>query len=176
MTFARLKRLAFVAGSIALTPSLAFSAETATASLTGTDGKTVGTAQITEAPRGVVLHIEVSGLTPGWHGMHFHEKGNCSAPAFTSAGSHVHTTKPVTHGLLNAGENDSGDLPNIFAGSDGTAKAEVYSTFVSLKGNDGRPALLDADGSSLVIHASADDYQSQPIGGSGLRVICGVVR
>ncbi|MGY8607045.1 superoxide dismutase family protein [Gluconobacter cerinus] len=77
--------------------------------------------------------------------------------------------------LTPTAENDSGDLPDIYASSDGTAKVEVYSTFVSLKGHDGLPALLDADGSSLVIHASADDYQSQPIGGSGLRVICGVI-
>nr|WP_215750553.1 MULTISPECIES: superoxide dismutase family protein [unclassified Gluconobacter] len=176
MTIMRLTRIALIAGSLSLTPSLAFSAEKATVSLAGSDGKPAGTAQITEAPQGVLLHIEVSGLTPGWHGMHFHEKGDCSDPAFTKAGSHVHKTTPVTHGLLNAKENDSGDLPNIFAGADGKASAEVYSTFVSLTGKDGRPALLDTDGSSLVVHAFSDDYKSQPIGGSGSRVICGVIR
>jgi len=157
-------------------PSVAFSAETATASLIDTNGKPAGTLQVTEAPKGVLLHIEAKGLTPGWHGIHFHEKGDCAAPKFTSAGAHVHTAKSVVHGLLNDNANDFGDLPNIYAAPDGTASAEIYSTFVSLRGTSSRAALLDADGSSVVIHAQADDYKTQPIGGSGARVACGILK
>ena len=36
--------------------------------------------------------------------------------------------------------------------------------------------LLDADGSAIVVHASPDDHKSQPIGGAGARVACGVVK
>ena len=112
----------------------------------------------------------------GWHAIHFHEKGDCGTPDFKSAGAHVHTTAQVVHGLLNPDANDNGDLPNIFAGADGSATAEIYSTLVSLKGAGGRPALLDADGSAIVVHASPDDHKSQPIGGAGARAACGVIK
>src|SRR5690606_31804307 len=74
----------------------------ASGALKGNDGSAKGTVTVTAAPKGVVLRIEASGLTPGWHGAHFHEKGDCSDAKFTSAGSHVHGAVPkVVHGLLN---------------------------------------------------------------------------
>jgi Cu-Zn family superoxide dismutase len=151
-------------------------ATNATAELKGADGKTIGTATLTEAPHGVLLRIEAKGLTPGWHGLHFHEKGDCGTPDFKSAGAHVHTTTAVVHGLLNPDGNDNGDLPNLFVAADGSATTELFSPLVSLNGAGGRPALLDADGSSIVVHASPDDYKTQPIGGAGARVACGVVK
>jgi Cu-Zn family superoxide dismutase len=75
----------------------------------------------------VLLRIEAKGLTPGWHGLHFHEKGDCGTPDFKSAGAHVHTTTAVVHGLLNPDGNDNGDLPNLFAAADGSATAELFS-------------------------------------------------
>jgi Cu-Zn family superoxide dismutase len=148
----------------------------ATAALKGGDGKSLGVATLTEAPHGVLLRLEAKGLTPGWHGLHFHEKGDCGTPDFKSAGAHVHSTSAVVHGLLNPDGNDNGDLPNLFAGADGSATVELFSPLVSLDGAGGRPALLDADGSSIVVHASPDDYKTQPIGGAGARVACGVVK
>ena len=150
--------------------------QSASAQVKAADGKVLGTATLTEAPHGVLLRFELKGLTPGWHGLHFHEKGDCGTPDFKSAGAHVHTTANVVHGLLNPDGNDNGDLPNLFAGADGSATAELFSPMVSLKGAGGRPALLDADGSALVVHASPDDYKTQPIGGAGARVACGVVK
>lgn len=176
MFIPKLKLWALLTASLVTAPSIALAAETATADLVDINGKPAGTVQVTEAPKGVLLHIEAKGLTPGWHGIHFHEKGDCSPPKFTSAGAHVHTAKSVVHGFLNENANDFGDLTNIHAAPDGTASAEIYSTFVSLRGASSRTALLDADGSSVVIHAQADDYKSQPIGGSGARVICGVLK
>jgi Cu-Zn family superoxide dismutase len=82
----------------------------------------------------------------------------------------------VVHGLLNPNANDSGDLPNIFADSAGSATAEIYSTLVSFQGGSTTPSLLDTDGSAVVIHANADDHTSQPIGGAGGRVACAVIR
>jgi superoxide dismutase, Cu-Zn family len=139
-------------------------------------GAVLGKVTVTGAPHGVLLRIEAKGLTPGWHGMHFHEKANCDDPAFKTAGAHVHSKTPVVHGLLNAEANDAGDLPNLFVGPDGAVTVEIYSTMVTLKGGDERPALLDNDGSALIIHANQDDYQSQPIGGSGGRVACAAIQ
>lgn len=146
-----------------------------TSDLKGVNGAMRGTITVTPAPKGVLLKIEARGLAPGWHGAHFHEKGDCSDPKFTSAGSHVHAANPVIHGLLNPRANDAGDLPNIYVGADGTATVELYSTLVMWNGGPA-PALMDADGSAVVIHANADDHNSQPIGGAGDRVACAVIR
>ncbi len=163
-----------LAALVAASPALAQT--TATAPIKGADGKDMGMATLTEAPHGVLVKLELKGLTPGWHAVHFHEKGDCAAPDFKSAGAHVHTAATTVHGLLNPDANDSGDLPNVFAAADGTVTAEAFSALVSLKGAGGRPALLDADGSSIVVHANADDYKTQPIGGAGARAACGVIK
>jgi len=147
-----------------------------TGKLAGPDGADLGTVTVTPAPNGVILRVEARGLTPGWHGMHFHEKASCNDEKFASAGGHVHSLTPVVHGLLNADANDAGDLPNLFANADGSATAEVYSTFVTAREGGKLPALMDADGSSLVIHAMPDDYSTQPIGGAGVRVACAAIQ
>ena len=148
----------------------------AAATLAGAAGAG-GTATLREGPSGVLLHIAVNGLTPGWHAMHFHEKGDCSDPKFQTAGAHINHADPkAPHGLLNPGGPDFGDLPNIYVGADGAGQADAFSALVSLNGAGGRPALLDTDGSSIVVHASPDDYTSQPIGGAGARIACGVVK
>jgi Cu-Zn family superoxide dismutase len=50
---------------------------------------------------------------------------------------------------------------------------EAFSTFISLAGGDEN--LLDANGSTLIIHESADDHVTQPIGGAGARIACGII-
>lgn len=144
--------------------------------LRAADGADVGTVTLADAPKGVLVHVEVSGLTPGWHAVHFHEKADCSDAMFKSAGGHVHMTTPTVHGLLNPQANDLGDLPNIFVGADGVGAAELFSPLVALQGGTARADLLDAGGSALVIHARADDYTTQPIGGAGDRIACAEIR
>jgi Cu-Zn family superoxide dismutase len=151
--------------SAAISPALA-----AGGALIGPANAARGNVTVNAAPKGVIIKVEASGLTPGWHGIHLHEKADCSPDTFTNAGAHVHTSMPAPHGLLNPAANDQGDLPNIYAGADGMAHAEIYSTLVML------PALMDADGSSVVIHANADDHTTQPIGGAGGRVACAVIK
>lgn len=170
MKILALALVAAAAGSAALAAP-----DVAELQLKNNAGEAVGLVKVTEAPKGVILRVETKGLTPGWHGMHFHEKGDCSKSDFTSAGAHVHTEASIVHGLLNPEANDSGDLPNLHVAADGTGSAEVFSPFVSLRGAGGRPALLDADGSAVIIHASPDDYTTQPIGGAGARVACGAI-
>jgi superoxide dismutase, Cu-Zn family len=126
-----------------------------TSDLKGPDGSARGNITVTAAPKGVVLKVEARGLTPGWHGIHFHEKGDCSNPKFTSAGSHVHNAKPVVHGLLNPSANDSGDLPNIFAGADGTATAEIYSALVVFRGGSAMPMPTITTASQSAARATA---------------------
>jgi Cu-Zn family superoxide dismutase len=147
-----------------------------TTTLKGVGGVPSGTVTLMNGPHGVLVRIEAFGLTPGWHAVHFHEKADCSDAAFKTAGAHVHEVTPAVHGLLNHDANDKGDLPNIYAGADGKAIAEVYSDLVMLRGGENKPALLDSDGSALVIHAKADDYMSQPIGGAGDRVACAAIK
>jgi len=164
----RLLSLAAATGllcSAAISPALA-----AGGALVGPANAARGNVTVTAAPKGVIIKVEATGLTPGWHGIHLHEKGDCSPDTFTNAGAHVHTATPAPHGLLNPAANDQGDLPNIYAAADGSAHAEIYSTLVML------PALMDADGSSVVIHASSDDHTTQPIGGAGARVACAVIK
>ena len=152
-------------------------AETVSVALKTADGADAGSITVSEAPTGVLLHVEAKGLTPGWHAMHFHEKGDCADPKLANAGAHINMAKSKKpHGLLAPGGPDFGDLPNLHVAADGTGQAEVFSTLVSLKGLGGRPALLDNDGSALIIHASPDDYTSQPIGGAGARAACAVLR
>lgn len=145
--------------------------------LIGADGKPTGLVTITEAPKGVLVRIEASGIAPGWHAAHFHEKGECSAgQKFVDAGGHIHSGKSAVHGLLNRDANDAGDLPNVYAAADGTVSAQLYSTLVALRPGADRPALLGEHGSALMIHAGQDDYTSQPIGGAGARIACAAIR
>ncbi|MGN6424570.1 MAG: superoxide dismutase family protein [Asticcacaulis sp.] len=136
------------------------------------DGQDLGTVTVTPGPDGVILRVKAHGLAPGWHGMHFHEKGACTDDKFASAGGHVHAMTPVTHGFLDPGHNDAGDLPNLYVAADGTANVELFSNLVTATKTGDKPYLMDDDGSAVVIHAMPDDYKTQPIGGAGVRVGC----
>ena len=168
--------VAFSTMALAQTPAVSPPPPSKVAPLTGSGGGTIGRVTLTDAPQGVLLRVEASGLTPGWHAVHFHEKADCSDAAFKSAGGHVHMASPSSHGLLNPAANDLGDLPNVYAGADGSAHAEIFSSLVALRPGTPRANLLDADGSAVVLHAAPDDYVSQPIGGAGARVACASIK
>lgn len=138
-------------------------------------GNPAGTVRLKQGQSGLLMVVEAQGLTPGWHGIHLHATGQCEAP-FTSSGAHINHADPkVPHGLLNPAGPDDGDLPNIFADANGVAKAELYTDRARLAdGFPGQP-LLDADGSAIIIHANPDDHATQPIGGAGDRVACGLI-
>ncbi|MDP3405641.1 MAG: superoxide dismutase family protein [Brevundimonas sp.] len=145
------------------------------ATLIDGSGTRIGRAILRQGPTGLLIRIEATGLTPGWHGVHIHSVGECAAP-FTSAGPHVNHGDPAApHGLLNAEGPDDGDLPNIYAGADGSINAELFTTRARIAREGPGQWLWDADGSAIVIHANADDHTSQPIGGAGGRIACGVM-
>ena len=165
--------------SIALTVILALAAaptasaaDMATAEIVGTDGTVIGKATFEQTPTGVLMSVDVTGLPPGGHGIHLHAVGSCT-PDFKAATGHINPEK-AKHGLRNPDGPDNGDLPNLYAAADGSARAEFFTTRVTVAGG-GMPALLDGDGSAVIIHENPDDHMAQPIGGSGGRIGCGVI-
>lgn len=145
--------------------------ETGSATLLGAEGKEVGKVTLRDGNSGVLLRIEATGLTPGWHGLHLHEKGDCTdaADGFKASGAHQGHGHGALHGLLNPAGPEDGDLPNLYAAADGAAHAEIFIAGVKIVD------LVDGDGTAILIHEGEDDHQSQPIGGAGARVACGAI-
>ena len=169
----KVQYLLCMAGVFAATAAVAQGPVTRSFALVGPSKTAAGKVTLTEVPRGHLLRIEARGLKPGWHGVHFHWTAECGDEGFKASGGHIHdggrgAASPV-HGLLNPRGNEIGDLPNIYAGKNGEAKAEIY-----IAGR--RLDLRDRDGSALIIHAAADDHLSQPIGGAGNRIACAAIR
>lgn len=144
---------------------------TAHAVLENTDGKEIGRAELREMPRGVLVHLTLTGAPTGTHAFHIHETGKCEPP-FQSAGGHFNPTH-AQHGYLDPKGAHAGDLPNLHVPSNGSLEIEVMARDVTL--GQGQNSLLDADGSALVLHAGTDDYRSNPAGDAGSRVACGVI-
>jgi superoxide dismutase, Cu-Zn family len=156
-----------------LLPCSAFTQEQrAYAELKGRDGKSIGMATFREVSGGVVIDVDVKGLTPGLHAVHVHAIGKCEGPAFTSAGGHFNPAQKK-HGLRSAEGPHAGDMPNMYIAKDGTGRFEVLVDNITLKTGD--RSVFDADGSALVIHAGADDDMTDPTGNSGDRAACGVI-
>ena len=141
----------------------------AVAVLQPTQGNNVrGTIRFREVADGVQVEGEISGLTPGKHGFHIHELGDCTAPDASSAGDHFNpTNKP--HGAADSRDRHVGDMGNIEADSSGVAKLNYLDHILSLVG----PKSII--GRAVVVHADPDDLHSQPSGNSGTRVACGVI-
>ena len=131
----------------------------------------IGDINLIEGPNGLLLRVTITpgSLEPGWHGLHLHQVGDCSdVGTFTNSGGHVGKIEGG-HGLLNPAGPEGGDIPNIWVAEDGSAGYEAFTTLTTAA------ELLDDDGSAMIIHANEDDHLSQPIGGAGPRVACGVI-
>jgi len=142
----------------------------ATAQLSATQGNTAaGTVSFTQHGDKVVVDADISGLAPGEHGFHIHEKGDCSAPDGTSAGGHFNPNGQA-HGNPAEPHHHFGDMPMLTADASGHAKLHVELTSITLQEGAG-----NIIGKSVIVHQKADDYQTQPTGNSGARVACGVI-
>jgi superoxide dismutase, Cu-Zn family len=133
--------------------------------------KVTGKAVFTELPSGgTKIEVWIENATPGTHGIHLHEKGDCSAPDASSAGAHFNPS-----GNPHAGPADpkhhNGDWGNITIGADGKGHLEMTSTMLTVK-----PGPNSVVGKSVVFHEKADDLKSQPSGDAGGRLGCGVVK
>ena len=167
----RILAAALVAAAVVAAP-VAVLADMAAAEMKDSSGAMIGKATFEQTPHGVLMYVEVGGLPPGPHGIHLHAAGTCT-PDFKAATGHINPDG-VPHGLRNPGGPDHGDLPNLYATADGTARAEFFTVLVTVAGGE-MPALLDEDGSAVIIHEKSDDHLSQPIGGAGGRIACGVI-
>lgn len=129
----------------------------------------------TASQQGDAIRVRVAAvnMSPGAYGAHIHMTGRCDPPGFDSAGGHWNPTRQQ-HGKENPQGMHKGDLPNLMVGADGRGTMEINIPDASLAGTDYR--LADEDGAALVIHASADDYRTDPSGNSGTRIACGVFR
>ena len=148
----------------------------ATAQLVDSNGNPVGTAEFVEGPNGLTVTVNLQlgqqAVTPGEHGIHIHRVGSLT-PDFEAAGEHFNPTN-AQHGFNNSQGPHGGDLENIIVNENGSTSYQTIAPLVTLSG--GENALLDSDGSALVIHQNADDYQTDPSGESGDRVAAGVIR
>src|SRR6201982_3353801 len=129
-----------------------------------------GTVTFTSVADGVQVHAEITGLTPGKHGFHVHEFGDCSAADASSAGAHFNPTNQP-HAGPDAAARHEGDMGNVEADASGNAKLDYVDHQISFT-NDAKSAI----GRSVVVHAKPDDLKTQPSGDSGARIACGVVR
>jgi superoxide dismutase, Cu-Zn family len=136
-------------------------------------GVSHGTLRLERNGGAVRIAGALTGLSPGSHGIHFHEVGRCDGPNFASAGAHLNPAGAL-HGLENPLGPHTGDLPNLTASPNGQAAVDVVSARVTLDSGSAAD-LFAGDGTALVIHARPDDQRSDPSGNSGDRIACGVV-
>lgn len=160
--------LLLVAGCAAPLPTETTRATAILAPTTGS--KVTGRVNFTQTASHVVVSGEVRGLKPnGEHGFHVHERGDCSSGDASSAGGHFNpTTQP--HGRQGAGPHHTGDMPPIKANAAGVAifRFEVRTIRIGSE-------ITNVLGRGLVIHRDPDNFRTQPSGGSGPPVACGVI-
>jgi superoxide dismutase, Cu-Zn family len=146
-------------------------ARTAVAELQSAEGHEVsGTVTFTETGDGKVeVAVQVDGLTPGEHGFHIHETGDCSAADFTSAGGHF-DPRGHKHGAPGAEEHHAGDFGNLLADDQGKATMKTTVDYINL--TEGEAPVV---GKAVIVHDKKDDLTTQPTGDAGGRVACGII-
>jgi Cu-Zn family superoxide dismutase len=143
----------------------------AEAKLESRSGSTAsGTVTFTQHGAKVAMKVEMSGLTPGIHAIHLHDKGDCSAPDASSAGGHWNPTSE-NHGKWAHAPFHHGDIGNLVADAKGKAEMRMESELWTL--GDGKPS--DVIGHAVIVHDKEDDFTTQPTGNAGGRVACGVI-
>lgn len=135
-------------------------------------GNSIGTAELSAAPNGVNINLNVKNLTAGEHAIHVHQNAKCEGPAFTTAGPHFNP-EMKQHGLQNPLGPHAGDMPNFIADAKGMSKSKVLAPGVTL--GDDSHSVFSNGGTALVIHAKPDDMKTDPAGNAGDRIACGVI-
>jgi Cu-Zn family superoxide dismutase len=143
----------------------------ATAELEARSGSTLkGHATFTEVEGGVLVEIEVHGVSPGYHAVHVHEKGDCTAPDASSAGAHFNP-EGKDHGSPHAEVHHAGDLGSMFVDEKGDGHHVLLMPELTV-----RPGPNSVVGRALIVHEKIDDFVTQPTGNAGGRIGCGVIR
>ena len=170
---ATIENAALFGVTVMLIGTLAFAQAAQSVDMRNAHGEAVGTAMITARTEGgVEIALDLKGLPPGEHALHFHETARCEAPDFTSAGGHFNPTNKK-HGAQNPEGPHAGDMNNVTVATDGTAKTTTGSASVSL--GHGANSLLANGGTALIVHAAPDDKKTDPAGNAGARIACGVI-
>jgi superoxide dismutase, Cu-Zn family len=145
-----------------------------TVELKDAQGNSVGTATIVSKGSGVEVKLDLKDLPPGEHAVHFHQNAKCDPPDFKSAGGHFNPTGKQ-HGFDNPNGHHAGDMPNFTVKANGTSKTTVKDDDVVLGGGSEANSLFSNGGTSIMIHAKADDMKTDPAGNSGDRIACGAI-
>jgi superoxide dismutase, Cu-Zn family len=174
MSGMKTKTLFLVALPIAVFALSLASAAKTMVNLKDAQGKSVGTAVISDGkPRGgAALELNLHDLPAGEHALHFHQNAKCDAPDFKSAGPHFNPDGKK-HGLENPEGHHAGDMKNFTVDANGKAKFKTADPDVNL--GDDNHSLFSNGGTALVIHAKADDMKTDPAGNAGERIACGVI-
>jgi superoxide dismutase, Cu-Zn family len=157
-------------GWLAACSNISLRSPTATAALAPTKGSQVA-GNVTFVQKGdkVLVDARVTGLSPGLHGFHVHEKGDCTAPDAASAGGHFNPRK-APHGGPDSPQRHAGDLGNLNADTNGVAVYHAEAVGISV--GTGEDSIV---GRAVIVHANADDLRTQPSGNSGPRLACGLI-
>jgi superoxide dismutase, Cu-Zn family len=167
--------IVFIATALVSAPAWSDKSADATATLINNAGEEIGKVEFHSGPAGTLLRLRAQGLPAGPKAIHIHATGTCEDHdhGFMESGGHLNPDEKQ-HGLLNPEGPGAGDLPNFRVDEFGYAWAEFFTSLASLDGSVGA-RILDDDGAAIVIHENPDDHMSQPIGGAGDRIACGVI-
>ena len=130
-----------------------------------------GIATFSEKDGFVTFTAKLSGLKPGIHGIHIHEKADCSAADAASAGGHWNPTFKK-HGKFTDAEHHKGDIGNFTADGNGNASITLKTDEWCIGCGDNTKDIL---GKGLIVHDKADDFITQPSGNAGARVACSAI-
>jgi len=137
--------------------------------ITGRSGTpTAGTVTFLQKDGEVTMTVKASGLTPGLHAIHLHEKADCSAPDFTSTGGHWNPAGS-DHGRWGEEHFHMGDIGNMNADADGNATLIFITDKWCVGCKDESKNII---GKGVIIHDTLDDFHTQPTGNAGGRVGC----
>jgi Cu-Zn family superoxide dismutase len=165
-----MKRILILA-AVLLTAAVAANAQDATKAMAKLEpksgSKVTGTVTFTKAGDDVEVVADIQNLSPGKHGLHIHEKGDCSAADASSAGAHFNPTHQHHDGPVGP-DRHVGDFGNIEADKSGKGHL-VWKGKLDLSGEN------SIIGKSVVVHEKEDDLKTDPSGNSGARFGCGVI-